>query len=537
MLMRGICRFICLLCLACLPGLTVAQDNRMIYLEHSESLVFDKDQSPDYQVLVGDVQFRHDSAWMYCDTAHFYQKNNSLYAFGNVRIEQGDTLFIYGKSLFYDGDRKIAQMRDNVEMIDKGVATLYTDHLDYDRNLNLGYYFGGGRIVDSVNVLRSDYGHYNPATKMAFFKDNVRLDHPQFVLTTDTLNYHTETRVASIVSETLINSDESLVHAFRGWYNTQNRECLLLDRSFINSSPNYMIGDSVYYKEYEGIGEGFGHVEIVDSSKSVTLKSNYAYYDKEGGYSLLSDSALLLEYSGKDTLFLHADTLKTRRDSIFDTFMAYHNVRCYRVDLQGLCDSIFYSNRDSVLSMNGGPIIWSAEQMVRGRHMNLFIKNGQPDYLHVEKHALTVAQEKADTSFFNQSAGDDLKAYFENNKVRKIVITGSAGSIYLPHDEDDRMIGLNHLTDGDITLYMDTAGKMEKIMVAPHPKGTFYPLQLVKPSDKRLTGFSWPEELRPTDATDIFRNPQEENNIYNERDTRRTAEAAIQSRENRKRRR
>lgn len=503
-------QWICILCLFVVSAhaqKTAKQE--LIYLEHAESLLFDKDQSADYQVLVGNVQFRHDSVWMYCDTAHYYQADNSLFAFGHVHITQGDTLTIDGKTLFYDGNRKLAQMRQEVVMANQGV-TLYTDHLDYDRIENIGYYFMGGKIVDTTNVLTSVYGRYNPATKMAFFKEDVVLTHPQFVLTTDTLNYNTDTRVASIVSHSIITSDQSVVHAFRGWYNTLSGESLLLDRSYVESSPNYMIGDTVRFNQNTGIGQAWGHVLLTDSSQSVHILGNYGRYVQDKEETFITGQALLKEFSGRDTLYLHADTLKTRKDSIFDTFMAYHHVRCYRVDLQALCDSIFFSTRDSVLNMSGSPIIWSDNQQVRGTLMKLYIKNGAPDYLYVQRDASIVSQEEADSSYFNQSTGDELTAWFKNNKVYHIVIVGNANAIYIPHNDKNEMIGLVRLEHGDMSMFMDEEGKMQSVTVSPEPVGKFYPLSLVTADVKHLPLFSWPIQLRPTHPEDVFRHTGQE---------------------------
>ena len=57
----------------------------------------------------------------------------------------GDTLFIYGDYLYYDGMTQIAQLRENVKMINRN-TTLLTDSLNYDRLYDLGYYFDGGDV-------------------------------------------------------------------------------------------------------------------------------------------------------------------------------------------------------------------------------------------------------------------------------------------------------------------------------------------------------------------------------------------------------
>lgn len=113
-------------------------------LLHADRGQADKLARPDVQVLIGSVKLRHDSMYMYCDSALIYEKTNSFEAFSNVRMEQGDTLFIYGDYLFYDGMTQIAQLRENVKMINRN-TTLLTDSLNYDRLYNLGYYLMGVR--------------------------------------------------------------------------------------------------------------------------------------------------------------------------------------------------------------------------------------------------------------------------------------------------------------------------------------------------------------------------------------------------------
>ena len=107
-----------------------------VYLLHSDLLRKDASH-PDAQIVTGNVSFRHDSVYMYCDSACYYDKVSSFEAFGNVKMVQGDTLFLYGDRLYYDGLTQIAEMRCNVRMENR-TTTLLTDSLNYDRVYNLG---------------------------------------------------------------------------------------------------------------------------------------------------------------------------------------------------------------------------------------------------------------------------------------------------------------------------------------------------------------------------------------------------------------
>ena len=210
---------------------TVTTKKTLVYLLHADTVSYDKEvMKADAQFLEGNVSFRHDSSYMYCDSAYFFEATNSLEAFSNVRMEQGDTLFVYGNYLFYDGDTQIAYLRENVRM-ENGQVTLFTDSLNYERIPDIGYYFDGGLIVDSLNQLSSFYGQYSPGTKLAIFNDSVRLENPNFTLYSDTLHYDTESKIATILGPSIIVSDSGTIHSSRGWYNTEANTSLLLDRS------------------------------------------------------------------------------------------------------------------------------------------------------------------------------------------------------------------------------------------------------------------------------------------------------------------
>ena len=197
---------------------SVAPKKTKVFLEHANTLSFDKERNAEAQVLNGDVCFRHDSSYMYCDSAYFFEQTNSLEAFSNVRMEQGDTLFVYGNYLFYDGNTQIAYLRENVRM-ENGQVTLFTDSLNYERIPDIGYYFDGGLIVDSLNQLSSFYGQYSPSTKLAIFNDSVRLENEQFTLYSDTLHYNTDSKIATILGPSIIVSD----HDFRAHLNILNQ--------------------------------------------------------------------------------------------------------------------------------------------------------------------------------------------------------------------------------------------------------------------------------------------------------------------------
>lgn len=480
---------------------TVSTQKTKVYLEHANTLSFDKEVRPDAQFLQGDVRFRHDSSYMYCDSAYFFETTNSLEAFSNVRMEQGDTLFVYGNYLFYDGDTQIAYLRENVRM-ENGQVTLFTDSLNYERIPDIGYYFDGGLIVDSLNQLSSYYGQYSPNTKLAVFNDSVRLENPNFTLYSDTLHYDTESKIATILGPSVIVSDSGTIHSSRGWYNTETNTSLLLDRSEVVSGDKILIGDSISYNKDEGFGEAFGNMCLRDTAQKAILEGQYGFYNERTEYAFATDSARFIEYSQGDTLFLHADTLEmTTLDSTAREIKAFYGVRFYRSDMQGVCDSMQFNTGDSILYMYNDPVLWNEQYQLYGDTIVIYMNDSTIDYAHVIQFAFAV--QHIDSSYYNQLKGNDLKAYFEDQAVRQIDVEGNAESIFYPLEEDGAKIGMNDTKSGFLTIWVKD-NKLEKLKIWPNPQGNLTPIPDLKPEQKTLKDFYWFDYLRPKNKDDIF---------------------------------
>lgn len=475
-----------------------------VTLLHADRTV-QRQSNKSLQMLIGNVEFLYDSIYMSCDTAFNYNNRNYFEAFGNVRMNQGDTLFLYGDYLDYDGDTRLVRVRHNVRMENRSVVLL-TDSLNYDRTRNLGYYFEGGTLEDSANVLTSEWGQYSPQTKMAVFNYDVTLTNPQFLLTSDTLCYSTATRVANIVGPSDIESGDSYIYSELGYYSTADRKAYLLNRSVLTNQSKVLIGDSVFYDETEKFGEAFGNVEMDDTLNRVMLLGEYCYSNELTGKAFATDSAVAIDYSQGDSLFMHGDTLKLvtffmDTDSMYRQVQAYHKVRFFRTDVQGVCDSLVFNSLDSCLTMYYDPVLWNAGQQLLGEEIKIYMNDSTIDWAHIINQALTVEQK--DSIHYNQVAGTEMKFFFAGNDIYKAEVTGNVQSIFYPEDEDSVMMGMNFIEASKLNLYRKD-GKMERIVFITKPVGTFTPMFLIEPSKMRLANFVWLGHMRPLNKEDIF---------------------------------
>lgn len=502
----------------CLFGVCVAQvrttqktkqnepKKTKVYLLHSDILKFNKDLNPDAQILVGNVKFRHDSVYMDCDSAYFYEAKNSFEAFGNIKMQQGDTLFIYGDWLFYDGNSQIAMLRENVRMINRETV-LTTDSFNYDRVFNLGYFFDGGTLTDADNVLTSDWGEYSPATKDAVFNYDVKLVNPKFTLTSDTLRYNSQTKIANIVGPSEIVSEANHIYSELGFYNTVTGKANLLNRSVLTNGAKKLVGDSLFYDRNQGYGEAFRDVVMTDTENKSILTGEYGYYNELRGDALVTDSAVAINYSqNNDSLYMHGDTLKMvtyniNTDSVYRKMFVYYKVRIYKSDMQGVCDSLVFNSQDSCMTMYRDPIVWNGSQQLFGEEIRAYMNDSTIDWAHIVNQAMSI--EKIDSVHYNQVSGKEMKAYFKNGDLNNLDVIGNVRVGYYPMDSDSSLISFVSAETSLMNLYLKQR-KVEKIKMSPQTDGTTYPLLQI-PADKLyLPSFAWFDYIRPLDKNDIF---------------------------------
>lgn len=477
----------------------------LIYLDRSDLVRFDNENLPDIQVLIGNVVLRHDDVYLYCDSAYLNQNTNSFKAFGNVKIEQGDSIEIYSKRLNYNGNTRIGHLFHNVKMIN-GEVTLYTDTLVYDRNKSLGYYKCGGKLVDSLNTLTSKHGYYYSNTKLAEFRYDVVGFNNNSTIKSDTLTYNTETKISTILGPThIFHSDSTIIYSELGWYNSDTDKSKLLKKSLINhGNGKSLAGDTIFYDKRIGIGEAFHNVTLADTIKKINLYGHYAYYREEGEIGIITDSAMAVEYSQKDTTYIHGDTLYSYAHGEEEKMiLSYKNVRVYHNDFQGVCDSLSFFSGDSILHLMQMPIIWNKNQQITGDTIHIYPKDGTVDRMHVINNAMMIQEE--DTIHYNQISGKEIIAYIKNEELEHVDISGNVESIFYPNDQGD-LIGLNTIKSSYMTVYFKD-GKLERFNVYPSPTAIMYPMSQVKENMLYLTNYTWQIDVRPTSKEDIFRHP------------------------------
>lgn len=509
-----------------------AHDKR-VYLVHADELRYNQYQNGDAQVLTGHVHFRHVGANLYCDSANFFQQTNSFEAFGHVRMVQGDTLSLTSDYAYYDGNEQIAQARYNV-VLKHRKTTLYTDSLDYDRMYSFGNFFEGGKLVDNGSTLTSDWGEYHTDSKMAMFYYDVRLRNKKFYLTTDSLFYDTRLSRAHIVGPSNITSGSSHIYSEDGYYNTKTEMSELFGRSVMKDKGRSLVGDSVYYDSKNGLSHAYNNVVYVDSVNKNKMTGDYCEYNEETGYAMTTKRAVAIDYSQRDSLYMHADTFKVftfniNTDSVYRKIHAYNKVRAYRVDVQAVCDSLVYNSQDSCMTMYRDPIVWNNGQQLFGEEIRAYMKDSTIDHVHVVGQAFSVEQ-LADSVHFNQVSSKEMMALFNKGEVYETNATGNVLIVYYPMDDSDStLIGLNYTETPKLRMFLEKR-KMKKIWMEK-PTGVLYPMTQIPPSKYFLPGYAWFDYIRPLNRDDIFNWRGKKEGLELKEQVRRTAPVSVKKTE------
>ncbi|MDB4334885.1 organic solvent tolerance protein OstA [bacterium] len=467
----------------------------------ADSLYYDESLfGSEVQILLGNVIVDHMQTRMYCDTAYRFTVGDSIKAVSNIHIIHNDSIHIYGKTLDYNSRTGIAKLRNKVRMVN-GNVVLTTDYLDFDRVNNVGYYFNTGKIVSQDNILTSDFGYYYPTLNKAVFQNDVEVDNPEYDMFSDTLRYNTFSEIVSILGPTFIVSPDNIIYSEDGYYNTKLDEALLKRNSYIQGEQ-ILKGDTIFYNRNNGIGEVFSSMELHDTTNHTIITGDYGIYNEITGRALVTDSSLLMQIHAGDTLFMHADTLRSEPidTTDFRLILAYNKVQFFRVDMQGRCDSMVFNSQDSTNTFYNEPIIWSKGNQMTADEIVMYLENGVFKRVELNTRAFIVSQ--VDTASYNQIKGRHMIGYISNNELSKIDVDGDGETIYYMV-ENGEVTGVDKATCSKLSVYLRQRA-IYRISRLDIIEGKMNSHLLIPKEETLLKGFYWLEEFRPKKMEDIF---------------------------------
>jgi lipopolysaccharide export system protein LptA len=486
------------------------------------------DDSTQLQILAGNVRLKQGNSYFYCDSCIINNRSGIFEAFGNVRINDSDTANAYSDYLLYLIDKKTAYLKGNVKLHDgKGILT--TPELEYDINTKIGIYTKTGKVVNNNTTLTSGEGYYYTDMKDVYFRKNVELKDPAYYLKTESLLYNTETETARFIAYTYIkDSSGRIIETSEGYYNLKTGKAEFGKRPFIRDGKRTIRADRVATDDSTGISQAVGNVVIVDSAQNMTVIAGEVFSNNKKETMLATRKPLMIIKQDNDSIYIAADTLYSARltdlfgardslvkdtikginiieldekDSTNRYFEAFRNVRIFSDSLQAVCDSLFYSFRDSIFRLFDKPVVWSNRNQVSGDTILLFTKNKKADRFRVWENSFIVS--KLDPEIFNQVKSTRMEGFLSEGSIDSVNAKGMAETIYYIQDEDSSYSGINQSQSDALDLYFHQR-ELQKVVFRSAVSGTIWPIRQKDPREMRLPNFAWYETRRPKTKFELF---------------------------------
>ena len=290
-------------------------EENFLYILAADKQYLQKSDTSQLVSYAGHVKVRQGKTLFYADSAIINPIANTLESFGNVHINDADSVHIYSQYLRYIGIDKKALLTSKVRLTD-GKSTLTTENLTYDVNLKLGTYLYGGKVVNKKTTLTSTEGNYYGDSKDIFFYKNVLLVQPNGTIKTDSLQYNTITEISTFISPTIIKDKKGLtIKTKEGFYDIKKKIANLYKRSIIEDSTFSITADEIAIDSLNGLSEFRGNAvyRSKDKEQGFDMIANNIKTNNKRSTIMATQIPLLIIKQGGDSVFITADTLFSGR--------------------------------------------------------------------------------------------------------------------------------------------------------------------------------------------------------------------------------
>ncbi|QLC67961.1 OstA-like protein [Flavobacterium sp. LPB0248] len=488
-----------------------AQSPKTIVIENADFSDVDQVNVPDALLLTGNVKVNHDGVVLTCNKAYFFQKENYLKAFGNVQLVQGDTLFLNSKYAEYSGNEKKAFATGNAVLTSPD-ATLQTDTINFDRNIQEAFYNTKGTIVNKDNTLVSKSGRYFVKEKKFQFLTEVTITNPKYVIKSNHLDYYSNSGHTYLLGPSTITSKANYIYTEKGFYDTKKNLAHFLRKSYIKYDDRRIEGDSLYYNRNTEFASATRNVKITDSINKGIVKGHYAELYKLKDSMFVTKRAVAVNLVENDSVYIHGQKLMVTGKEGERILRAFKNVRFYKTDMSGKCDSIHSNSKTALTKLIGNPILWNGDNQITGDLMHLIgdNKTRKIDSLKVLNNTFVLSKDTLGTGF-NQVKGLNLFGKFRDGKLHDVDVIKNTEVIYYMRNDANELIGINKNVSSKINMILEN-NAIETITFFNKVDGDIFPEDELPENARKLRGMNWRGNERIKSKDDIFTAEENEMN-------------------------
>lgn len=438
---------------------------------------------------------------MKCDSAHHFINNDIIIAFSNIKINQGDSIKLFGDKLIYNSQTNEAILTKDVVFIDNQIQ-LRTNKIVYDLNNKTAFYPNNGKIKNKDKNISSKKGKYFANKNEFVFNDSVIIKEKNYIIRTKNMIYDSKKEIAFFKGPSKITSDDRLLYCENGWYDTKNNIAQIKENAFLQKKAYMLIGDSIYYNKINNYAKAMQNVYLIDSVEKIVLRGQKAEYFELLQKTEVYENPILEILINEDTLLMRAEKFISLQEKNNKNVIAHKDVKFFKYNLQGKCDSLIYSVQDSTSEMFVNPVIWSNNLQIISDSIKIQFSQGEINNVILRSNPFLSS--KADSIFFNQIKGKKMDIFFKNNLLDKIEVFGNGESLYtLKEDETEKVKAINYTKSSNLTLFFKK-NQLNSINYILKPDSNTIPIDKINNQNKFLKGFIWRGDEKPIDKNDIY---------------------------------
>ncbi len=491
--------------------------------------------------VTNQVHFIHEGIEIWCDQAIHYDQANFFKAYGNVRMQQGDTVTMQSKYAEYNGTTQFAFASGNVKM-SRPQSSIETDTLFFDRVKQQAYYRSGGTVRDTASVLTSKIGRYYLDQDKYSFLSNVKVNNPKYVINSQQLDFYSDSGYAYLYGPTTIESETSTVYCERGFYDTRGDVGYFVKNSKINYDNRILEGDSLYFNRAKSFASGTNNIKVTDTLNHSLITGHYAEVYREKDSVFITKRALAATIQDNDSIFIHSDTLMITGKPENRIVRGFYNVKLFKSDISGKSDSVYINQKKGITKLiniknaalssvdkKRTPIIWSGNNQMTGDTIHILNNpvTEKLDSLKVFYDAFLIQMDSIEG--YNQVKGKELTGLFVNNELYQVDIIKNTETIYFSRNEEQELIGINKTLSSSIKILFEDK-EIRDIYYYKHIDGTMTPPEEFPPNARELPGFNWRGDEQLLQKSDLFKGeeppklvkikgiplPEEQENFFDE---------------------
>ena len=480
-----------------------------IRILHSDFIDKNQNEIPGAIIFTGNVQVEHKGVKINCNKAYHYTDEDYVKAFGNVSLNQGDTIVMNSRYAEYNGKTQFAFATGDVNLRSPD-SNLVTDTIYFDRSIQQAYYKSWGTITNKENTLKSKSGRYFLNSKKYVFKTAVTVVNPQVTIKTNNLDFYDNSGHAYVYGPSTITSKENVINTTKAFYDTKNDVGKLLDKSNIVYNNRKVEGDIINYDRKKNFAKATNNVKITDTINNMIATGHYAeVYRNIGGTKrdsmFITKKALIKTLVEKDTMYLHGKKILVTGPIENRTTRAFNNVRFFKTDMSGKCDSIHANNKDELTKLIGRPVIWNSDNQMTGDEIHLVGNNKTEklDSLKILNNAFLIQKDTLGEDNYNQVKGQFLYGKFKDNKLYEVDLIKNTEKIYFMYNDKNEMVGIDKGVSSSINMQLED-NKILELTSFKQILSDTYPDKDFPKNARRLRGFVWRIDEKINSIEDIF---------------------------------